>query len=1280
MANKRPVSTMIIALGGSGAWAMIHAKKAILDAYGNEIPDNVALVALDTLATVDKTTAHVGSKTAIRKNGEGIGGVRLEASEYAHLGGNVRKFIEDIAETDSYAHIASWFQAKWKLENLKPGQFNLDAGAGMFRQMGRLALFYDLLNPANSAAKNRIENKLVAIGNTAEADKSVSVMIVGSLTGGTGAGLFIDVAHIVRQVAKTREIPVVIRGFFFLPQTFQKVLNDSALEQARQRSYAAMRELERFVLHEDAKFGYEMHYVASTAGMDQRVYRSEVKEKLYDFVYLIDGEGQRKKLNSKTLEIASAPMVGDAIVAYIDHHYGNYQSQYINNINSAVSARQLKSGKQAYVGSIGSYSIVLPIQNMIEGWSYRLSLDTIRTLVPPARTTQSRDHIVDLSADHNLERSDTTPLRETEQFLTSEAGVPDPTDKEGRRAFVPAPLWRYALDFHNELQYSRDQAMAPLLSKGVDEWLRILRPSAQTADDVVSRVLLDTQAILDETAQGRIKTSDERKADPKTDHRNVKRQAEDFMHVQLGRVERGGRHEGGEYGNALRRLSKAQVDHFRETMAAYIANTLNGETDDDPVKAKQGKLGWLMKVIEEMRRIFDSAQNLVLQVSRAVDINDNKRQSMTDGLEAAADEMKDAASRRNLNPFGTPPGIAAQQSYLAQVQDYIDFHRKLLLQDYIRHTLNQFKEVTDQIQEQFNQWKRVLATDNASLYTVLLDGSRRIENEKDDANRVYNRWVIDDPTWEDERYKEMVEREDNADVSILSQWVWQSHVTKNTRGELVISIDAALDGQSIYKDMKGLWSEDNRNVMLVYARHIFGIAVKQFNVLNYLMSSHTANGPEGERLNFVGQPELLGSFLARQCGHQLAIGPGAEEVITNAILADVDETAGNNPSRMTPKDFLQQVLNQLAEDQGAGGDDDATNQRHKILDCDDPFRLTLISGAEVVPIGKVAAYLDNKSDYMRLVKDARKVMHIFPAEVSIVDLEERLPTLRGQKRRVINVAIVDLFEHRSRLRQFLYLVAYGIVRRFSIQHEGESAFYWGLEVPSTAVRGKGNEIIWLTEPSPDPHFLGAARTYVLLKKDIRSFRQQGAYDTDIPDSGKIEDYLKEVRQNECQKRIANDSLAYDIHKIRAGYDPEKDHPFDAELRQWIEAFMPPLALFRDEDTDEEFEDFDWEDFTPEAKAEFEEVAEIVVQHDTLDELAFDLEAHLPERRLRLDTQRQSHATDLGHEDVSRAEAEYDFFSVAVLELEEQLQVLRKTIRARYRQHEDITDWGGVTDQ
>jgi len=1246
-----PVPSLVIGLGGSGAWTVVHIKRQLLDAYGNEIPPNVALVALDTLDTAERAIAWVGSRDVKREAGSGVGGVTLDPTEYAYIGGDAYDLVMDVAKTDRYAHLDSWLLADYLLRNLPRGQFNLDQGAGMFRQLGRLALFRDLLNPATSAAKQVIENKFLGIARDAGADTSVSVMIVGSLTGGTGAGLFLDIAHLVRRVAAVNNIGVTVRGFFYLPQAFRAVLNDTALESARQRSFAALRELQRFTLHENYDFGYPMRYVSETAGQDQRVYRSEVREKLYDFAYLVDGDGQRKKMSARKLESGVASVVADSIVAYIDHHYGNYQNQYIANIRAAVVDRQTKTGRRAYVGSLGSYSIILPIQSIIEGWAYKLGLDTLYRLVTPGRVTDDKGYIIELSPAANPMRTEMRPDEEAERILASNVEIRDPHDETGRRRFAPLPLWRHAHGFFNEMRYNEQNAARTLGAYNLEGWLRILTPPATEADPTIRRVMGETRSILQEAVFDSVQTSNVRRpqGDPTVDWRDIGKRSENYIVRQLGQVESGGYRQGGQYGDALKQLAELQVARFKEAMGAYIMNTLNGDDAPNPIYGRSGKLGWLLAVMEEVKLVFNTAYRLLEMVRQGMSVQamQNRRRMMDEGLEASGRAMRDRAGDKSM--FGKSPAIQAQEMYLVQVQDYVEFHRTELARDYVGFTFKAFGDFLTEVIEELGVWKQVLATDDKSLYTMLLDGMRRIQNEKRSAADVENHWIINDPTWEEERFREFMDTE-RADEQILVDWKWDTRLVENQRGKLSLSLHAMLDGAEIRKDIGyGKWNVDNLNAILSYSRHVFRAATARHNVLNYLMMSNTATGPDNKPINFVQNPRGLGDFLYAQSGHQLAIRSGAGETPTNAILAAFDERSENRQ-----REYLRDALAQLAARQGVGDIGHGMDSKlHTIMACDDPFRLTLLSGVELVPIDYVDAYDKNQADYLKLVKDARQITHIFPAEVRAVAYEEALPLLK-QQRRILNDQVSVLFEDEDRFRQFLYLFAYRIVRPVETSFGGEKKHFWALQMPSADPRQRDAiEDYMLTEADYDPSFLEAAFTYVLVQKDVRTLRKNENWMVELPNANEAAKYLDKKRREVAAKLIDRDELALD----------------DPDLRKWLEAFMPPV----DEEGNEILDN--WTDQDEDA---FLDIAEMVVQHDVLSGLAYDLKEHLGVRIEELNDMRHEHATHMGHDELIRKEAEYDLFSVAVIALQNQLEVLRRTIRTRYNEHVGISDWGGVT--
>ena len=72
------------------------------------------------------------------------------------------------------------------------------------------------------------------------------------------------------------------------------VLAHSDIRKARKHTFAALRELSRFMLNEDYALGYEMNYHPPKQNGDNNdIWRGRVTTKPYDLVYLIGGDSLR---------------------------------------------------------------------------------------------------------------------------------------------------------------------------------------------------------------------------------------------------------------------------------------------------------------------------------------------------------------------------------------------------------------------------------------------------------------------------------------------------------------------------------------------------------------------------------------------------------------------------------------------------------------------------------------------------------------------------------------------------------------------------------------------------------------------------------------------------------------------------------------------------------------------------------------------------------------------------------------------------------------------------
>ncbi len=133
---------------------------------------------------------------------------------------------------------------EWMPESPSLLKENMKDGASQMRVKSRLA-FLD-----TAETKESIHELEVAINElfNYRDGKEIRVMLVSSLAGGTGAGMFIQTALWLRKFFDKKKCPITIRGILVLPDVFIDTLDDIRNDENETQSlyanaYAAIREL-----------------------------------------------------------------------------------------------------------------------------------------------------------------------------------------------------------------------------------------------------------------------------------------------------------------------------------------------------------------------------------------------------------------------------------------------------------------------------------------------------------------------------------------------------------------------------------------------------------------------------------------------------------------------------------------------------------------------------------------------------------------------------------------------------------------------------------------------------------------------------------------------------------------------------------------------------------------------------------------------------------------------------------------------------------------------------
>ncbi|NJN66798.1 MAG: hypothetical protein HC884_08810 [Chloroflexaceae bacterium] len=258
---------------------------------------------------------------------------------------------------------------------------NMTIGAGQFRSLGRLAVFHSLSRGAGSPLRNALETAIVAIRRKTGIS-TLYVFLTGSLAGGTGAGMFADIAHLVRTLAEGQGIPAKIRGYFVLPQAFDGTVHSQTQQRDDliAKSFAAMRENARFAALFNYAEGYPIQYECGAT--NDPVLGGHVRSTLFELLYYFDGKRGKNSLDQTRIESGVAPTVAEEITAMIDERASDTLEQVAANVSAGRTAYGL-SPDVVTVGSIGTYTWILPIYDIVETWTHTLAREVLDFFLQP---------------------------------------------------------------------------------------------------------------------------------------------------------------------------------------------------------------------------------------------------------------------------------------------------------------------------------------------------------------------------------------------------------------------------------------------------------------------------------------------------------------------------------------------------------------------------------------------------------------------------------------------------------------------------------------------------------------------------------------------------------------------------------------------------------------------------------------------------------------------------------------------------------------------------------
>lgn len=315
----KTIPSLVIGLGGTGKRALTHLKRRIFDTYGREDLPWIRLLSIDT------DSAGVNNPPVISQR----------TGEYINLGSEELRVIDQsdtpqvISNLDApeNRHIKDWYpDPEMKVDFPKAAR-----GSGQVRMFGRIGLYKgDNLHTTyrwlQQAAHDVSDPASWEDFPGFEVDQTLQfVYVICSLCGGTGSGMFLDVAYMLRKIVGVDPSTRRFVGMFVMPEVYEPVVENQHIKRIYANAYGALREMD--YLLNSPKRSYTIR------GKDHTFVDFQNDVTPFDFVFMFSNK------NKKGAVISQRQVSGDKPVA-TDDRVSQFMSETImTDVLSPVTER-----------------------------------------------------------------------------------------------------------------------------------------------------------------------------------------------------------------------------------------------------------------------------------------------------------------------------------------------------------------------------------------------------------------------------------------------------------------------------------------------------------------------------------------------------------------------------------------------------------------------------------------------------------------------------------------------------------------------------------------------------------------------------------------------------------------------------------------------------------------------------------------------------------------------------------------------------------------------------
>lgn len=405
---------LVIGLGGSGAETLIGNRRRMIDRFTSL--ECVPLVRYLYVDTDPRWWQEHQSKVEQH--------VRIAETEYVDIQFPGAAELYRGIRRGSYPNYA-WFDIN-KLENLK----SVVDGAGTVRQMARLSFWhhYTKIREAIEGQLNALRSESVATFMRerygSEIDDGINVHIIFGMGGGTGSGVCLDAAYLVRKILK--DIGIVgahqVIGYGILPQAFKDLTGANALA----NGYAVLKELNYYSYQHSP--GNQLASVFGEPAWSADYLRDNVnrvsfsKQPPFDFCYLLDARNAYVDLHRK--EIFN--MIDAAIFHEFTGNFATFKRALRANIKNQLITNDRADCPVNFM-SFGQAAAQVPLAEIKQVLAHKLALEAVKewidknakpvNVLATADTTSDEDFVQSVVGSIRVKAGETKLVDQVRQYL-----------------------------------------------------------------------------------------------------------------------------------------------------------------------------------------------------------------------------------------------------------------------------------------------------------------------------------------------------------------------------------------------------------------------------------------------------------------------------------------------------------------------------------------------------------------------------------------------------------------------------------------------------------------------------------------------------------------------------------------------------------------------------------------------------------------------------------------------------------------------------------------------